>query len=39
MLDYERLSNIFLGLALLGLFFAVFNIETVLPALRRSLTI
>lgn len=35
MFDYDRLANLFVCLGLLGLFVIVFNVETVLPALRR----
>jgi hypothetical protein len=35
MLDYDRLATLFVCLGLLGLFVIVFNVETVLPALRR----
>jgi len=35
MFDYDRLTNVLLCLSLLGLFLVVFNMATVLPALRR----
>ena len=35
MFDYDRLANLFGCLVLLGLFVIVFNMEMVLPALRR----
>ena len=35
MFDYDRLANLFVCLVLLGLFVIVFNMEMVLPALRR----
>ena len=35
MFDYDRLATLFVCLGLLGLFVIVFNVETVLPALRR----